>query len=146
MTSYCEWVWIRSSTSEYKPHQSPAGGAVLCGQTPTKELVKTPFLPEVTWDHSAGKMDLHVSHGGRDVLLHPLQILILEDQEAARSDTRPMASSLLTVHLGSPSLTTLFALAEPLVSFFIPLIFIPSADTNIWFQSKAASDSEETKE
>lgn len=52
----------------------------------------------------------------------------------------------LTVHLGSPSLTTLFALAEPLVSFFIPLIFIPSADTNIWFQSKAPSDSEETKE
>lgn len=52
----------------------------------------------------------------------------------------------LEVQLGSPSLTTLLALAEPLVSFFIPLIFIPSADTNIWFQTEASSDSEETKE
>lgn len=53
---------------------------------------------------------------------------------------------LITAQLAPPSLTTLLALAEPLVSFFIPLIFIPSADTNICFQTEASSDSEETKE
>lgn len=128
MTSRRGRVWLRSTTLEHEPHQSPAGGAALCGRTTTR-LSDT---AEVTRDQP-GEADLHVSHGGRDVLLHPLQILILEHQAAdgqapATPPPRP----------ASPSLTTLLALAEPLVSFFIPLIFIPSAHTN---RREASSDS-----
>lgn len=107
--------------------------------TQPQQLAKTPGSPEVTGDQQRG------------LTRRPWRTGCSPPPTSGPHPGRPTSSSLrnrgssLTAQLASPPLTTLLALAEPLVSFFIPLIFIPSADTNIWFQSEASSDSEETR-